>query len=328
MIKIFHPLTLNSLGENLNLMLKRTAKLLAELGLPEGDAYDLPTSPLTFPDGANYRIEISGIERLSVLRALVDEMDRRDVPVHRIISTVMGSTLLSDEELTEFAELARDAKLEVILTPGPRAAWDIGRQLFTPEGALCGLRYRGMRGLIELVDDILHSIELGFRGFLIVGEGGLYVLNELRKRGHIPRDVIFKVSIYAGHANPAGAKVLEMLGANTFNPLGDLTLPQLAAIRKAVKIPLDLHVYLFDAWGGFVRFYETPEMARVCSPCYFKIEPGPSVAALYRPWGRGLEELARDKVVYAERIIGLIEENWPEGKVSKVGAPDLAIPKP
>lgn len=308
-------------------MLGDTAKKLAEIGLPEGDAYDLPTSPLTFPDGANYRIEISGVERLSVLQALVDEMDERGVAVHRLISTVMGSTLLSDEELEEFAQVARDAKLEVILTPGPRALWDIGRQVATPEGGLCGIRYRGMKGLIQTVDDILHSIDLGFRGFLVVGEGGLYAVNELRKAGHIPRDIVFKLSIFAGHANPAGARVIERLGADTFNPVGDLTLPQLAAIREAVKIPLDLHVYLFDAWGGFNRIYETPEMARVCSPCYFKIEPGPSCGSLYKPWGSGLEKLARDKVVYAERLIGIVEENWPEGKLSEVGAPDLAIPK-
>lgn len=124
----------------------------------------------------------------------------------------MGSTLLSNEELSEFAELARDAKLEVILTPSPRAPWGIGRQLATPEGSVYVLRYRSMRGLIEVVDDILHSIELGFRGFLIVSEGGLYILNELRKKGHILRDVVFKASIFAGHANPAGARVLEMLG--------------------------------------------------------------------------------------------------------------------
>ena len=68
-------------------------------------------------------------------------------------------------------------------------------------------------------------------------------------------------------------------------------------------------------------------MTRVCSPCYFKIEPGASVGALYKPWGAGLEKLARDKVVYAERLIGLVEENLPEAKLSKVGAPDLAIPK-
>lgn len=118
-----------------------------------------------------------------------------------------------------------------------------------------------------------------------------------------------------------------MLGADTFNPVADLTLPQLAALRKAVRIPIDLHVSIFDSFGGFNRLYETPEMARVCSPCYFKIEPGPSVSALYKPWGSGLERLAREKVTYAERIIQLVEENWPEGKISKVGAGDLAIPK-
>lgn len=308
-------------------MLKETAKKLAEIGLPDGDAYDLPNSPLTFPDGANYRIEISGIERLSVLQALVDEMDKRHVSVHRLICTVMGATLVGDKELEDFAQLARDSKLEVIMTPGPRALWDINRQIATPEGMITGMRYRGMKGLIEVVDEIRHLIDLGFRGFLVVGECGLYALNELRKAGRIPRDIVFKVSIFAGHANPAGAKVLEMLGANTFNPVADLTLPQLSAIRKAVKLPMDLHVYLFDAWGGFNRFYEAPEMARICSPCYFKIEPGPSCGALYKPWAGGLEQLAREKVVHAERIIGLVEENWPEGKISKVGARDLAIPK-
>jgi hypothetical protein len=308
-------------------MLKETARMLAEIGLPEGDAYGLPSSKVTFPDGANYRIEISGVENLSVLRALVDEMDKREVPVHRLISTVMGSTLLGDAELEEFAQVAHDAKLEVILTPGPRALWDTGRQVATPEGGLCGIRYRGMKGLIEVVDDIRHSIGLGFKGFLVVGECGLYALSELRKRGMIPRDVVFKLSIFAGHANPAGAKVLEQLGADTFNPVGDLTLPQLAAIRQIVRMPMDLHVWLFDAWGGFNRIYEAPEMARTCSPCYFKIEPGPSVTAMYKPWGAGLEKLARDKVVYAERLIGIVEENWPEARLSEVGAPDLAVPK-
>jgi hypothetical protein len=308
-------------------MLKETARMMAEIGLTEGDAYNLPTSKITFPDGANYRIEISGVENLTVLRVLIDEMDKRDVPVHRLISTVMGSTLLSDEELEEFAQVAHDAKLEIILTPGPRALWDTGRQVATPEGSLCGIRYRGMKGLIETVDDIRHCINLGFKGFLIVGEGGLYTVSELRKRGMIPKDVVFKLSIFAGHANPAGAKVLETLGADTFNPIGDLSLPQLAAIRQVVKIPMDLHVWLFDSWGGFNRIYETPEMTRVCSPCYFKIEPGPSVGALYKPWCAGLEELARNKVVYAERLIGIVEENWPEARMSEIGVPDLAVPK-
>ena len=58
------------------------------------------------------------------------------------------------------------------------------------------------------IADIKRSIELGFRGFLVVDEGLLWALNELRKIGEIPKDVKFKISILADHAKSAGAKVV------------------------------------------------------------------------------------------------------------------------
>lgn len=299
-------------------------------GIPGRDLYDLPTSKKRFPDKCHFRIEISGVERPSTLEALIDEMEKRDVPVHRLISMVMGATLLSDDEMEQFAELARDAKLEVIVTPGPRTLWDLGGQIRTPEGAVSGIRFRGSDNLAYVIADIKRAIEFGFRGFLIVDEGLLWLLSEMRKVGDIPKDVVFKVSIFAGHANPAGAKVLEMLGANTFNPVADLPLPMLAALRKAVDLPIDVHVYLFDSFGGFNRIWETPEITRVTAPCYFKIEPGTSVGNLYKPWVSPdlLAFIAREKVKTAETIISLIEKNYPQAKLSKVGAKDLAIPKP
>ena len=305
-------------------------KSMEKHGIPGRDIYELPTSEKKFPDKCHYRIEISGVERPSTLEALIDEMDKRDVPVHRLISMVMGATLLSDDELEKFAKTARDAKLEVIVTPGPRAFWDLGGQIRTPEGAFSGLRFRGSDNLAYVIADIKRAIEFGFRGFLVVDEGLLWLLNQMKKTGDIPKDVVFKVSIFTGHANPAGARVLEMLGANTFNPLADLTLPMLAAIRKAIEIPIDVHVYLFDSFGGFNRFWETPEIARVASPCYYKIEPGPSVSALYKPWvsPEHLAFLAREKVKQAEIIISIVEKNYPDAKLSEVGAKDLAIPKP
>lgn len=303
---------------------------MEKFGIPGRDLYELSSSKLRFPDGAHYRMELSGIERPSTLEALIDEIDKRKIPVHRIISTVMGSTLLTEKELLKFAELARDAKLEVIITPGPRTAWDLGAQLRTPEGALSGMRIRGSDNLSYIIADIKRCTDLGFRGFLVMDEGLLYLLNNLRKDGIIPKDTVFKVSIFAGHANPAGAKVLESLGANTFNPVGDLTLPMLASLRKAVSIPIDVHIYLFDSFGGFNRFWEAPELARICAPCYFKIEPGVSVTALYKPWvsDAALAELGREKVKYAEIIRELIDKNAPELKLSVQGPKDLAIPKP
>lgn len=313
--------------------MQKIRNAMEKYGVPGRDLYELPTSPLTFPDSAHYRMEISGVERLSTLEALVDEMERRDVPIHRLISVVMGSTLLDDEELTGFARLAKEKKMEVVLTPGPRSSWDTGRQLVTPEGGLSGLRVRGSDNLSYLIADIVRSAELGFRGFLVLDEGALYLLSNLRKEGIIPQDTIFKVSIYAGHANAAGGKVLESLGANTFNPVGDLSLPMFASIRKAVRIPIDIHVILSESFGGFNRMWEAPELARVTAPCYFKIEPGTALAAgggIYKPWTAEefLAKFVREKVKYAETIRDIIEKINPDLKLSKQGPSDLAIPKP
>jgi len=314
--------------------MNRVSKAMEKAGIPGRDAYDLPSSDKRFPDGAHYRMEISGVERPAVLEAVIDESQKRKIPIHRLISVVMGATLLDKAELRDFAQMAADAKMEVILTPGPRAGWDIGRQLVTPEGGLSGIRCRGSDQLRQVITDIMTCIDIGFRGFLVVDEGELWLLNEMKKNGDIPEDVTFKVSIYAGHGNAAGAKVLEMLGAGTFNPVADLSLPQFAAIRQAADIPLDVHIIITESFGGYMRFYDAPDMARVCAPCYFKIEPGPACAAtgaaLYKPWVSEamLADWGRVKVKYAQIIHEIIQENNPELKMSDLGPADLAIPKP
>jgi hypothetical protein len=82
--------------------------------------------------------------------------------------------------------------------------------------------------------------------------------------------------------------------------------------------------------GGYNRVYETPEIARVTSPCYFKMESGTGLA-MYMPWGTsedGLAELARDKIRSVKNIIELVGEVHPELKVSKNGPKDLRVPLP
>lgn len=299
-------------------------------GMPKGDLYELPTSPKTFPDGANYRVEISGMETPRVLAATIDEAKKQGVPFHRSISVVRGASMLTREQLSEFAKKAHDNQVEVIMTPGPRPTWDIGRQIATPEGAISGLRMRGMDSIRHYLMDIERCIEIGFRGFLVWDEGVLSLLNSMKQNGDLPQDVVFKVSIFAGHANPAGVKLVESLGAGSCNPVADLTLPMLAAIRSVVSIPLDIHIQLWASMGGYNRIYETPEIARVSSPCYFKMEPGPALV-MYMPWGTsedGLAELGREKIRSTKNIIELIGKTNPELKVSKQGPDDLRVPMP
>lgn len=303
---------------------------LGTLGLPAHDAHDLPTSGHTFPDGGHYRIEISGVERFSALEAMIEAADKLELPVHRIIATVGGATLLSRQELRDLAQLAAERRIEVILTPGPRRSWELGSQIRTSEGVSAGWRTRGADALRYLLRDIERGIDAGFRGFLILDEGVLWTVSQLREQGYFPKDIIFKVSVYAGHGNPAGAKVLESLGANSFNPLADLTPAMLAAIRQAVKIPLDVYTYIVDEMGGFVRMVEAAEIVRVCSPCYLKFEPGESEAIIYRPYAEESyhQHLVREKVRFAAITRELIAEENPDLIASPIGSPDLIIPQP
>jgi hypothetical protein len=302
---------------------------LEALGLPTQDDAGLASSSLSFPDGGHYRIEISGVERLASLETLLVEADAQGVPVHRIIATVAGATYLTRSELEAFAALARERRIGVVMTLGPRAAWDTGRQIATEEGLVSGMRLRGMAGVRHWLQDLERCLEAGIRGFLVADEGLLWLLGELRGRGVIPPETVFKLSVFAGHANPAGARVVEQLGASTFNPLADLSLPMLAAIRSAIRIPMDIYMCLVQAMGGFVRFYEAAEIARIAAPCYFKFEPGPSEAEIYAPWNTQAYHDAqiRERVRNAAVMMELIGRENPAIRCSPPGGSDLVVPR-
>jgi hypothetical protein len=309
--------------------LKKIRDFMEKEGIPGRDAHDLPTSAKSFPDGANYRIEIAGVERASTMKAMIDEAGRRGVTVHRAIAAVGGSTYCDFEELKDMAAMANDAQIEVIMTVGHRKGWDVGsKEISTPEGAMQAFRLRGCDNISYHIADIMRSIDAGFRGFLVYDEGVLYILNKMRAEGLIPKETIFKFSVFGGYCSAAGAKVVESMGVNSLNPLSDVSLPILGAIRKTVDIPLDVYMIIVDSFGGQFRAYDGPEIARVASPCYFKFEPGTSEGDIYKPWiDEGFHDnLIRQKVKIAQIVLEIMERHAPEMKTSAKGPSDLVLP--
>jgi hypothetical protein len=289
-------------------------EFMQSMNIPPRDAYELPTSSKRFPDGSVYRNEISSIERPSTLKAMQDEARKYRIRVHRVIAVTMGATLLTMDELREMVRMADGEGTEFVILPGPRVFWDVGKMSATPEGAYSGIRVRGSDYLSYTIADMMRAMEAGVRGFLVWDEGLLMVLVEMRRQGKIPRDCFFKISVFTGHANAAGARLIQDLGADTINPLPDLTLPMLGSIRQAIDIPMDLHISIFDSQGGWYRAWEVPEICRICAPCYLKQEPGKSVADLCKPWSseQSLADLARQKVRNVQIMEELIERIHPE----------------
>ncbi len=255
--------------------MKETRAFLQKLGLPAGDAYDLPSSEKRFPDGAQYRFEVPGIQGPGPMQALLAELDAMGAVIHRVTQT-KGIMLLSDADIAQMVELASKWQVDLILAIGPRATYDTSASVHTPEGQRMGYRLRGQEQIVRAIEDVKRAVRLGCHGFLIYDEGCLWILNELRKQGELPAECKFKVSAHCGHGNPCSAKLLESIGANSVNPIRDIQLQMLAALRQAIDIPIDVHTENPDSSGGFIRHYEVPEMIRVAAPIYLKT--GGSVA--------------------------------------------------
>lgn len=295
--------------------MRKTREFLQNIGLPSGDAYDLPTSEKRFNDGGQYRFEVPGIQGPRVMEALLEAMDQYGIALHRVTQT-KGIMMLTDNEIMEMVKLARQAETDLILAIGPRATTDTSASVNTPEGVRMGYRLRGQEQIVRAVEDVKRAAGFGCRSFLVYDEGCLWLLNEMRSAGEIPEDCHFKVSAHMGHGNPCSAKVLEMLGANSVNPVRDIQLQMLAAMRQAIDIPIDIHTENPKSTGGFIRHYEVPEMIRVAAPIYLKT--GGSVAATHS-WDSTADD-AKKRAKQVSLVKRVIDEYYPEAKQSKKGA--------
>jgi len=302
---------------------------LKSVGLPGEDAPVCATSPLRFPDGGQYRIEIPSTEGPRSLTAVLDEAEARQVPVHRI-SQGSGIMLLTDEEIREMSAIGVKHGIEVNLFLGPRASFDIGAQAVSAAGKSLALSQRGSNQLAQGLADVERAVELGIRSVLVSDLGSLEMVADMRAKGLFPRDLIIKTSVMMAPANPASARILERLGADTINIPSDLTLPQIASIRAAITKPIDFYVEAPDNIGGFLRYYEIPELIRIASPIYLKfgLRNSPDVY----PSGSHLENtviaLSKERVRRAQIACEHIARYCPEAIMSPLGAEDLGIPIP
>jgi hypothetical protein len=278
-------------------MTSTTRRALERLRLPAGDAHDLPTSAKRFADGAAWRVEIPSCEGPAAMEAVVAAAAEHAITIHRV-SQGSGIMLQTDAEIRRMAALGREHAIEVCLFVGPRANWDVGIQAGTKGGSVLGSALRGADQLAYGIDDVLHGWSLGITSVLVADLGQLKVLGDMRRAGDLPPEFVLKVSVTLAAANPATARLLEDLGATSINLPVDLSLAQIAAIRRAIDTPIDFYVESPDDFGGTVRHYETAELVRVGAPIYLKY--GLRNAPPLYPSGQHLEAtvvaLSRERV--------------------------------
>jgi hypothetical protein len=284
-------------------------------------------SALRFPDGAHFRIEIPSVENLRVLQAVVEAAREHGVVVNRV-SQGSGAMLLTESELREMAAVAAEAGIEVSLFVGPRESYGTGAHPRSADGAGHGSQLRGIRGLTYAIEDVARATEAGIRSFLVADMGLLVLLRDMQAAGELPEDCGWKISVAMAPSNPASLVVLAGLGATTVNIPSDVTVAELAEMRAATPLPIDLYVESPDSLGGVVRGNELADLVAVGAPLYAKFGLRNS-RPLY-PAGEHLYDeavaIARAKVARAAAALEWLGRLGPALRQSEPGAEGLRVP--
>jgi hypothetical protein len=303
-------------------MFEATREYVKKLGLPPGDCFDMPSSDQRFPDGAAFRIECPTVNSAEAVECLLDTAHANGTTINRVTETY-GMFRHTRAEIKEYCRLCRDYGAELLMSVGPRATYDTGATVLSPQGVRISYRLRGMEQMLRAVEDVKRGYDLGVRGFLIYDEGMLWLVGQMRRDGALPSDIVFKTSAHLGHCNPCSFKLLESLGADSINPVRDLQIPMIAALRAAVKVPLDVHTDNPPGSGGFIRVYEAPEIVRVAAPLHCKT--GNSVVG-----GHGEMTSAVDGKRMADQatiVVEMVNKYYPNLKQSERGSLDLHLPE-
>lgn len=307
--------------------MEKTRDFIENLGFARGDLHNLPTSEKRFPDGAQYRVEIPSVEGPNALRALVEKSKEYGIDIHRV-SQGSGIMLQTDEEIEEMVEIGSAEKMEVSLFVGPRGSFDITAMQKASSGGITGIRSQGVDQLVYALEDVKRACALGIRSILVADEGVLWLCNEAKKAGELPEDLVLKVSVQISQANPVSVRLMQDIGADTYNVPTDLTLARLATIRQAIDIPIDIYIEAPDDIGGYIRLYEIAEIIRVASPVYIKF--GLRNAPNIYPSGSHLEDIAikltKERMRRAKLGLDHLKRYAPDLKTSLKGAEGLGLP--
>lgn len=304
----------------------RSADVLSRQGLALSTPAPAP-SPGRFPDGAHFRVEIPSVEGIRVLEATLDAAREHGIVVNRV-SQGSGAMLIPEAELREMTALASEAGVEVSLFVGPRESYGVGAHPRTADGAGHAAQVRGVRGLEYAIEDVARATEAGIRSFLIADIGLLVLLRDMQAAGELPADCGWKISVAMAPSNPASLALLERLGATTANIPSDVTVTELAELRAATSLPIDLYVESPDALGGVVRGNELADLVSVGAPLYAKFGLRNS-RALYPAGDHVLADaiaIARAKVARAAVALEWAARLDPTLVQSESGAPGLCVP--
>ncbi len=296
---------------------------LAGKSYPVSDGEELEISAEEFDGGGQYGVEIPVVNSLAELERLVKQLTSYGLYVTRFNET-RGSFLLSDSELAEMLQLCRENEYGMLISIGPRPEYDVKASFYrTQFGLEMGRKINNSDAFRACVEEVLRLADLGCRGIIVYDIGVLRVLDEMRREGVLPTDMVFKTSSHCMPTNPFIGRIFAENGADSITLAHDLGLPMIHQMRRLNPgLVLDVPTDVYKAKGGFIRFYELAEIVQVAAPVMLKM--GASVQA--HPYDRLSEGSTKERVDRVARGIEMLDRFLPERSVITVKSRHSSIP--
>src|SRR5699024_2908257 len=140
--------------------MEKSREFLKKIGMPAGDLLSLTPTTKRFPDGAQYRFEVPGIQGPETMHELLKTVEKENLTVHRVTQT-KGIYLLTDQELKEMVALAKEFRVQLLLAIGPRATTDTSASSHASEGDLLGFRLRGQEQIVRAMEEVRRGVRFG-----------------------------------------------------------------------------------------------------------------------------------------------------------------------
>ena len=289
----------------------RARQWLRDNDLPYSDEIELQASGREFTDGGHYGVEIPVVNSFKVLEATLGLLKAEGLPVTRFNET-LGAFLLSDAEVSDMLALCRESGAGMVFALGPRPEYDRKAAFYRGGfGASQGRRINNNDALAQSAEEALRLTEMGCRGLIAYDLGVIRMLSEMRTAGVLPADLMIKSSSHCIVSNPMTAKVYQENGTNSVTTMHDLGLAVLQDMRKtAPELTMDVPTDVYGSKGGFIRFYEVPELVQICSPMMLKI----GASAQSHPHDPVNENTIRQRVQRVALCLEFLEKSGIEAK--------------
>jgi hypothetical protein len=242
-------------------------------------------------------IEVPSVEHPTLLRALLEAVAERTLPLTRI-SQGSGLSMLTDAEAREMIELAHGAGIELFTFVSTRNSFEPLVDLSA------GDQLRGEAAFADATDELHRCAALGVDGVLIPDLGLLAWAQGMKQVGELG-DLKLKSAAVIAPTNAETAALYERLGATSINVACSASLADLRAMRARLSSATTLDVYIEapESFGGGFRYREVRDIATL-APVMLKVGLR-NAPALY-PYGQHLEPLASASMREKARRIELI----------------------